>query len=120
MDTNQLLDAYKSAKNYVQDKQIALDLGISKQKLSAIRNGQRHLTDNEVIFLAENTNIDPHTALIFQAAERAKSFKAQQLWKDITAKLSSQGFAGLSLGITGFLAFGLIMPQYALCGSALC
>ncbi|KJF95123.1 DUF3693 domain-containing protein [Photobacterium angustum] len=115
MNTNELLDAYKSIKNYVQDKQIAHDLDISKQHMTGIRKGRRHLTDMQVIFLAENANIDPHTALIFNAAERAKSFKAQQLWADITAKLNSQGFAGLTLGITGFLAFGLIMPQYALC-----
>ncbi|PSV27094.1 DUF3693 domain-containing protein [Photobacterium sp. GB-56] len=115
MYINKLLDEYKKTKNYVQDKQIAADLNMDKAKLCRVRKGERYLTDSEVIFLAEQSNIDPHAALIFLAAERAKDFKAQQLWADITAKLSSQGFAGLSLGITGFLAFGLIMPQYALC-----
>ena len=115
MYANKLLDAYKEAKNYIQDKQIAHDLGISKQKISNIRSGVRQLTDKEAIFLAENANIDPHEALIYLAADRAKDFKAQKIWQDITAKLSSQGFQRLSLGITGFLAFTEPKLQCALC-----
>lgn len=114
MYANKLLDAYKEAKNYIQDKQIAHDLGISKQKLSNIRNGIRQLTDSEAIFLAENANIDIHEALIYLAADKAKSYKAQQAWADIVAKLSSQGFRRLVLGFTGFLALSEPKIQYAL------
>ena len=115
MYANKLLDAYKEAKNYIQDKQIAHDLGISKQKISNIRSGTRQLTDNEAIFLAENANVDAHEALIYLAADRAKDFKAKSLWNDITAKLSSQGFSGLSLGITAFIALSDPEVQCALC-----
>ncbi|KLV01639.1 antirepressor, partial [Photobacterium ganghwense] len=114
MYANKLLDAYKEAKNYLQDKQIAHDLGISKQKLSNIRSGIRQLTDTEAIFLAENANIDPHEALIFLAADKAKDYKAQQIWNDITAKLSRQGFRGLALGMAGILAFNNPKLQCAL------
>lgn len=116
MYANKLLDAYKEAKNYIQDKQIAHDLGISKQKISNIRNGVRQLTDAEAIFLAENANIDIHEALIYLAADKAKSFKAQRAWQDITAKLSSQGFRGLTLGFTGVLALSSPKIQCALYG----
>ncbi|WEM45784.1 DUF3693 domain-containing protein (plasmid) [Photobacterium sp. DA100] len=115
MYANKLLDAYKTSKNYIQDKQIAHDLDISPQKISKIRKGERYLTDSEAIFLAESTNIDPHEALIFLAADKAKDVKAQKLWQDITAKLSNQGFRGLVLGLTGFLALVPTIPQYALC-----
>ncbi|MCW8329408.1 DUF3693 domain-containing protein [Photobacterium sp. SDRW27] len=115
MYANKLLDAYKQVKNYIQDKQIAHDLAISPQKVSKIRKGERYLTDEEAIFLAESTNIDPHEALIFLAADKAKNFKAQQIWQDITAKLSNQGFRGLTLGITGFLALSEPKLQCALC-----
>ena len=118
MYQNQLLDAYKTAKNYIQDKQVAHDLGIPKQRISEFRNGKRHVSDTQAIFLAEGSNIDPHEALIYLAADRAKDFKAQQLWKDITAKLSSQGYRGLALGFTGLLALTNPKVQYALC--ALC
>ncbi|MEL6117809.1 DUF3693 domain-containing protein (plasmid) [Photobacterium sp. SP02] len=114
MYANQLLDAYKEAKNYIQDKQIAHDLGISKQKISNIRSGVRQLTDSEAIFLAESANIDVHEALIFLAADKAKSFKAQRIWQDITAKLKSQGIKGLALGMTGFVALNHPQVKYAL------
>ncbi|QSV15459.1 DUF3693 domain-containing protein [Photobacterium ganghwense] len=115
MYANTLLDAYKTAKNYIQDKQIAHDLAISPQKISKIRKGERYLTDAEAIFLAENSNIDPHEALIFLAADKAKNYKAQQIWNDITAKLSRQGFKGLALGMTGLLVFNNPKLQCALC-----
>lgn len=115
MYQNQLLDRYKKAKSYIQDKQIAHDLGIGASRISEFRSGKRYLSDSQGIFLAENTNTDPHEALIYLAADRAKDFKAQQLWQDITAKLSSQGFAGLSLGFTGILALMTPTTQYALC-----
>ena len=41
MYQNKLLDAYKEAQNYIQDKQIAHDLGLSRQKISAIKSGAR-------------------------------------------------------------------------------
>ncbi|UTM60119.1 DUF3693 domain-containing protein [Photobacterium sp. CCB-ST2H9] len=110
-----LLDSYKTAKNYVQDKQIAADLGIPQQRISEMRNGKRYLSDKEAIFLAEAANIDPHEVLIFLAAERAKDYKAQRIWLDITAKLRSQGFEGLVLGMTGFLALNSSTLKYALC-----
>lgn len=104
MYANKLLDEYKTAKNYVQDKQIAADLGISKQKISGIRNGLCHLTETEAIFLAKNTNIDPKEALIRISADKAKSFEAKQMWNDIMAKMSSRGWNVASLGMTGFFA----------------
>ncbi|KHT63733.1 antirepressor [Photobacterium gaetbulicola] len=115
MYQNQLIDAYKTAKNYIQDKQVAHDLGIPKQRISEYRNGKRHMSDTQAIFLAENANIDIHEALIYLAADKAKDHKAQQAWQDITAKLSNQGFRGLVLGLTGFLALVPTTSQYALC-----
>ncbi|OLQ70018.1 antirepressor [Photobacterium proteolyticum] len=115
MYINKLLDKYKTAKNYVQDKQIAADLGIDAAKLSRIRKGDRYLTENEAIFLAEETETDIHEVMLYLAADKAKTYKAQQAWADIMTKLSSQGFRGLTLGITGFMALSEPKVQYALC-----
>ncbi|MDF2186298.1 DUF3693 domain-containing protein [Grimontia hollisae] len=115
MFANTLLDAYKQAKNYVQDKQIAHDLNLSKQQISNIRHGLRYLSDKEALFLCEGAKIDPHEALIYLAADRAKDCKAKQIWQDITAKLNSQGFQQLSLSIVGFLALDTSTIKYALC-----
>ena len=58
MYINQLIGAYKATKSYVQDKQIAHELGISVQKLSDIRKGRRYLTENEPLYLADEVGAD--------------------------------------------------------------
>ena len=97
MYTNQLLDTYKKAKNYVQDKQVALDLGLSRQKISAIRNGQRYLTENEALFLASEIGLDKESVLVYLAADKAKTFEAQQAWQNIAKKYNGLGLAGISI-----------------------
>lgn len=41
MYQNELIEAYKKAQNYIQDKQIAMDLNIPKQRISEFRKGNR-------------------------------------------------------------------------------
>ncbi|WP_068717600.1 DUF3693 domain-containing protein [Vibrio tritonius] len=107
MYINELLDAYKDAKRYVQDKQIAHDLGISTQKLSNIRQGTRYLTENEALFLANEIGADKETVLIYLAADKAKSFEAQQAWKNIAKKFSGHGIQGFSMAC-GALIIGTV------------
>ncbi len=95
MYINKLLDAYKTAKNYVQDKQIAHDLGISVQKLSGIRQGTRYLTENEALFLANEANVPTAEVLLYLAADRSKNVKAQETWNSLIKKFSSQGIITL-------------------------
>lgn len=114
MYINQLLDAYKSAKNYVQDKQIAHDLGISVQKLSGIRKGERYLTEKEALFLAKEIGLDTESVLVYLAADKAKSYEAQQAWKSIAKKFNGLGLTSISMAC-GALAIGLEQKlQYAL------
>ncbi|MFB9215699.1 hypothetical protein ACFFVE_11000, partial [Vibrio sinaloensis] len=70
MYANELLDAYKEAQKYQQDKQIAHDLNLSPQKLSKIRKGVRYVSDEEAIFLATGAGLDPEIALLGCHADR--------------------------------------------------
>ncbi len=115
MYVNELLNKYKYINNYIQDKQICHDLNIDSSKLSRIRKGNLYLTETEAIFLAENSKTDPAEALIRLAADRAKTCKGQQLWKDIVAKMSSRGWNVASLGMTGFFAAKLSAIECVLC-----
>ncbi|WP_047044030.1 DUF3693 domain-containing protein [Vibrio mexicanus] len=99
MYSNELLDAYKTAKNYIQDKQIAHDLGLSRQKISAIRNGRRYLTEKEALFMAETIGMDAEEVLVYLAADKAKEFKAQQAWANIAKKFNGRGFQGISMAL---------------------
>lgn len=102
MYQDKLLDAYKKAQNYVQDKQIAHDLGLSRQKISNIRNGQRYLTENEALFLAEKIGLSDEEVLVYLAADRSKNFQAQQAWKNITKKFNGLGLQGITMACGGF------------------
>ncbi|EPR4992590.1 DUF3693 domain-containing protein [Vibrio navarrensis] len=114
MYINQLLDAYKEAKNYVQDKQIAHDLGISTQKLSNIRNGSRYLTESEALFIADEIGADKEMVLVYLAADKAKTYEAQTLWTNIAKKFNGLGLSSISM-VCGLLALtNLVMSKFAL------
>ncbi|WP_019277816.1 DUF3693 domain-containing protein [Vibrio coralliilyticus] len=92
MYINELLDAYKSVKNYVQDKQVAHDLHISVQKLSGIRKGERYLTEDEALFIADEVGADKETVLVYLAADKAKSDEARRAWASIAKKFKGLNF----------------------------
>ncbi|EIX4872836.1 hypothetical protein QNF02_001623 [Vibrio vulnificus] len=119
MYTNELLDAYKKAKNYIQDKQVAHDLGLSRQKISAIRNGARYLTESEALFIAEEIGAEAETVLVYLAADKAKTHKAQQAWANIAKKYNGLGLRGISIACGG-LAMWIGSPTEALAKCALC
>ncbi|AEH34431.1 putative bacteriophage-fragment (repressor 2) [Vibrio anguillarum] len=45
MYQSQLLDAYKKAQNYIQDKQIAHDLNLPRQRIGEMRKGLRYISE---------------------------------------------------------------------------
>ncbi|OEE69474.1 DUF3693 domain-containing protein [Vibrio genomosp. F6] len=102
MYQEKILDAYKKAQNYVQDKQIAHDLNISNQKISKIRNGERYLTENEALFLAEKIGLSEEEVLVYLAADRSKNYQAQKVWKNITKKFNGLGLQGITMACGGF------------------
>jgi len=103
MYQTKLLDSYKSAKNYIQDKQIAADLGVQKSRISEFRSGKRYMSDIQAVFLAQECRIDEKEALIGVHADRTQNSHIKQLWDEIAKKLNSQGNQLHSLGLGVFL-----------------
>lgn len=97
MYANELLDAYKKAKNYVQDKQIAHDLNLPRQRITEIRNGKRYVSDNEAVFLAEGAGIDPEVALLGCHADRNENPQIKLYWQNIAKKYNGLGFTAISM-----------------------
>jgi len=104
MYQTKLLDNYKTAKNYIQDKQIAADLGIQKSRISEMRSGKRYMSDTQAVFLAQECNIDEKEALIGVHADRTQNSHIKQLWEEIAKKINSQGNQLHSLGLVALLA----------------
>ncbi|MGR3069553.1 DUF3693 domain-containing protein [Vibrio vulnificus] len=115
MYQEKILDAYKKAKNYVQDKQIAHDLGITPQKICKIRTGERYLTENEALYLAEEIGLNEEEVLVYLAADKSKNYKAQQAWKNIAKKYNGLGLTGISMAYGALALTNLDIAKCALC-----
>ncbi|ENM5788814.1 hypothetical protein V4V45_000637 [Vibrio mimicus] len=119
MYANQLLDAYKQAKNYIQDKQIAHDLNLQPSMISKMRNGVRYISDDEAIFLAENSGIDPELALLGVHADRNENPTIKAYWERIAKKYNGLGLQGLSMAC-GALVLSYDAHSEAIFNCALC
>ncbi|MCD1234134.1 DUF3693 domain-containing protein [Vibrio cholerae] len=119
MFQSELLNAYKNAQKYVQDKQIAMDMNIPQQRISDFRKGRRYLTDEQAIFLAESAGIDPEIALLGCHADRNENPRIKALWESIAKKQNGLGLRTISM-LCGGLAVSMsqvneLLPQYILC-----
>ncbi|ENO8415993.1 hypothetical protein ACEQ4U_001829 [Vibrio mimicus] len=119
MYQSELLDAYKKAQNYVQDKQIAMDLNQPKQRISEFRKGKRYLSEEQAVFLAENSGIDPEIALIGLHADRNENPRIKALWESIAKKQNGLGLRAISM-LCGGMAVSICLLNEATFNYALC
>ncbi|CAK3894759.1 Antirepressor [Vibrio crassostreae] len=119
MYQNELLEAYKKAQNYVQDKQIAHDMNIPQQRISDFRKGRRYLTDSQAVFLAENAKLDPQVALIGLHADRNENPEIKQLWEHMAKKFNGLGLSSISMACGGF-ALWIMQTKEAIFDCVLC
>ncbi len=110
MYQSQLLDAYKKAQNYVQDKQIAHDLNLHPSRIVEMRKGARYISDSEAVFLAENAGISPEIALLAVHADRNQNVTIKAMWERIAKKYNKQGLLKLSMSYGG-VVMGLSVIQ---------
>ena len=118
MYANELLDAYKKAQNYLQDKQIAHDLNLQPNKISKMRKGIRYVSDEEAVFLAKGAGIDPEIALLGCHADRNENPAIRGMWENIAKKYNGLGLAGISMACGG-LAMVISSPSEPLLQCAL-
>ncbi|HFD4028908.1 hypothetical protein HJ124_16135 [Vibrio parahaemolyticus] len=119
MYQSKLLDAYKKAQNYVQDKQIAADLNVQASRISEMRKGKRYISDSEAVFLAKASGIDPEIALLGCHADRNDNPEIRGMWENIAKKFDGLGLSGISMACAG-LALVIASPQEPLLQCALC
>lgn len=115
MYIDELLDAYKKAKNYTQDKQVAADLNINAARISEMRKGRRYVSDSEAIFLAKNAGIDIKEALLGIHADRNENPNIKAIWEDMLKKYKSCGYVLQSLVVWAFAATAITTLECAQC-----
>lgn len=74
---NNLLDKFKAKKGFTTDKQIAYDLSISCQKLSAVRQGSRFLTEKQLFYLSQVTKCNYELVILDLLIHKSKFDKTE-------------------------------------------
>lgn len=101
MNTQEYLDAAKSALGIESDYALAKELRISREYVSQFRTGKRNLSDDIAMHIADI--IGKHRALVMLDIhrERAKSDAERDLWEEIRegfhapSRRANSGFRGV-------------------------
>lgn len=77
--------------------------------ISEIKNGKRHLTEEQALFICEHCNLNVDWVLVHLAQESAKSPVARSAWQRLGKTLAKTASA---LGIVGFLLVSQVSGQF--------
>lgn len=82
----ELIKTYMRAKNYIQDKQAASDLGVSGAMIAQIKKGIRNMPEKSAIYIATECNLDIAEVLIKLQEEKATDAIEKAAWSAILKK----------------------------------
>lgn len=84
-----LIEEFKKAKCLSSDAATAELLpAMSKGRLSEVKSGKRHLTEEQALFIADECKINTQWVLVQLAEETAKSEQAKKVWSNLAKKIS--------------------------------
>ena len=94
----EMVQRFKEARNIRTDKEASETIqGLTSGNLSEIKKGNRHLSANQCIFIAEEIGLDPKEALLELAIEKSKSEKEKSILKDTLKKISAACILGIAI-----------------------
>jgi transcriptional regulator with XRE-family HTH domain len=94
--TVELLDAVKSRLGLSSDYAAAKALGVTRQRVSAWRNGRQTFEDEVCLRVAEILEVDPFPVMASVRIERIEEDERRSLWLNALEKFS-KGFRSLVL-----------------------
>lgn len=97
MKTQDYLDAVRQRLDLPSDYAISKVLGITRESVSALRNGKNGMGLETCMKIAEILQIDEHIVYADTQVERAKTPEAMDFWRSISEKFSAS-FNALLLG----------------------
>lgn len=110
MDLNAYLDAARTAQGHPSDNQLALFLGISRQRLSSLRHGHWMPSDDTMAAIAAAGKQDVGLALLRLNYWRTRNGRARETYKAMLAK------AGYAATFALFVGASSIAPSPARAG----
>ncbi|WP_273024667.1 DUF3693 domain-containing protein [Rheinheimera sp.] len=91
-----LIDEFKKTKGIASDAATAEVLpAITKGRLSEVKSGKRHLTEEQALFIAHECNLSVDWVLVQLAEETAKSEEAKKAWHQLAKKLNKSVSAAI-------------------------
>ncbi len=88
--SNMLIDQAKKILKIGTDMEVSERIpNMNKGNLSKIRKGERHLTEEQALWIAEQCELDAKLALVELAEECAKSEAAKQVWHALAKKMKA-------------------------------
>ncbi|MFZ4878454.1 helix-turn-helix domain-containing protein [Janthinobacterium sp. Mn2066] len=97
MKTSEYLDAVKKALALPSDYAVSKVLGITRESVSALRNGKNGMGIETCMKIAEILQVDEHIVYADTQIERAKTPEMVNFWRSISEKFS-MSFNSLLLG----------------------
>lgn len=108
----ELIETLKKIKGFSKDSEVVEVLPkTNKGNLSQIKSGNRHLTEEQALWIAEQCQLDPSWVLINLAEEKASSDKVRAVWSHIAKMMANTAKA---LAIAGLLLFSQVSGHYPL------
>jgi|GEM_PF-1218257 len=85
-----LIETLKQTKGFAKDAEVVAVLPkMTKGNLSSVKSGQRHLTEEQALWIAQQCQLDAGLVLVELAAECAKTETAQTVWHNLAKKLKA-------------------------------
>lgn len=97
MNVNDLLDAAKQQAGLTSDNQLALTLGIRRERISDIRSGRKPMDEAEIFMCADMAKIDAHVAAASVRLEREKNPAKRAYWERISTQFAVASVAAATV-----------------------
>lgn len=105
-----LIETLKKTKGFAKDADVVAVLPkMTKGNLSSVKSGQRHLTEEQALWIAQQCQLDAGLVLVELAAECAKTETAQTAWHNLAKKLKA---ATSAIVLTGLLLFSHVSGHF--------
>jgi len=108
--SNMLIDRAKKILKIGTDMEVSERIpNMNKGNLSKIRKGERHLTEEQALWIAEQCQLDAKLVLVELAEECSKSEAAKHVWHELAKKMKA---AASIFALTSLLLFSGVSGQF--------
>lgn len=99
MTPTEYLDAAKAVMNITSDNELAQRLGTTRQRISAYRLGQQHISAEAAFKIAITLNQDPAVVFADLESQREKNPKRAEFWRSFVSRAAMLALIASTLAL---------------------